>query len=133
MSYKIDISINALKHTNISEIEAEVFSIASQYNCQDVYTFSENDGMLKNSKCKYIITSTFSQNSLTDLLCFIKNMKKNKNIHIECIYSDNIVTKVIYASQCYLKMLHKNNINNYKNFKKNKIYSEEEQMILQEL
>ena len=132
MGFNIEISINLLKNTNVTEIKNDVIHWATHYNCQEFYSFSETEGMLKNPICKYIVNIEFSEKSMPNLLDFIKNMKTNKNVHIECIYANDVLSKLIYASQVYLKTLHKDSVNNYKSFKRQRSYSEDEQMILQE-
>ena len=129
MEFKIDISINLLKHSKISEIENDVVDLAKQSNCQNVHVFSETEGMLKNPICRYIISVSFSKKNIQDIISFIKKIKQNKNVHIECIYTEDSLIKLLYVSNAYLKTLSKTSINNYK---MKSDYSEEEKMILQE-
>ena len=129
MEYKIDISINLLKRSNISEIESDVVYLAKQTNCQHVYVFSETEGMLKNPICKYVINVSFIKDSINDMIRFIKLIKQNKNVHIECVYKEDNVIKMIYVSNAYLKTLNKTAAKNYKMAAN---YSEDENMILQE-
>ena len=133
MEFKIDISINLLKHSNFTAIEEDVVYFAKQYNCKDINTSSETEGRLKNSVCKYIISISFPACRIDDFIQFIKHVKKIKNIHIETVYTDDNLTTVLYASPVYLQTLHKNIADNYKKNKKQRIYSEDEKKILLEL
>jgi hypothetical protein len=135
MGFNIEISINLLKQNNYNytEMENDVIEFAHQCNCYDIHTFSEEEWDSKLSKCKSIIVCMFSNENMDNFLRFIriiKNMKKNKPIYIECIYNDEILPKLIYASTPYLKTTHKNTINNYTMFKRNRSYSEDEQKII---
>ena len=132
MGFKIEISINLMKHSNVTEIENEVIRLAKECNCnyEDIYTFSETEWDSKLSICKSILAFTFSKDNMNHFLHFIKTIKKNKNIHIECIYNDEILTKLIYASSSYMKTMHKVTHNEYKNFKRTRSYSEEENLII---
>jgi hypothetical protein len=130
MVFNIEISINLMKHSNVTEIENEVVGLAKEYNCEDVYTFSEAEWDSKLSICKSILVFTFSKDNMMYFLDFIKIMKKNKDIHIECIYNDELLTKLIYASSNYQKTTHKIRNNQHKSFKRSRSFSEEEKMIL---
>jgi hypothetical protein len=59
-----------------------------------------------------------------------KTIKKINGLHIECIYEDTLLCKLIYASQYYLKTIDKDKVIIYNKFKRERGYSDNENMIL---
>ena len=130
MAYTIEISINLSKFSNISDIESNLFYIADKYNYERIYKLEEIDGTSKIPRYHSIIAITFSKNQIDIILHFIKNIKKYKYYNIECIYEDNIKTKLIYATKYYLSIIDKDCKLDYIKFKRERCYSEEETTLL---
>ena len=80
-----------------------------------------------------ITVVSFLKNQILTLSHFIKEIKRNKCYFIECIYEDNIKTKLIYATDYYLKTIDKSIRIDYSNFKRNRSYSEDEILLLQQI
>jgi len=123
MGYNIELSINLMKWGNFSELENMVLILADKYGCDNIYEFSEEEGRTKIPRCHHMMVVTFSKNNFDNLLEFIKQMKKIKQIHIECVYYDETNSKLIYASAYYLKNIDKDVAIKYK---RERSYSEEE-------
>ena len=51
MGFKIEISINLMKPSNVTEIENEIMCLAKECNCEDIYTFSQTEWSRKLSVC----------------------------------------------------------------------------------
>jgi len=128
--YIIELSFNFLKHGNVEELKDYIHELALVYFCSDFYTMDE---MICHDKiqhkrthrivvCHFLGTEDFTQ--------FIKVVKKIKEIYIECIYEDRHVCKLIYASSEYLKNSTRDSVLKYKTFRRERSYSEEENMIL---
>jgi len=64
---------------------------------------------------------------------FLKKIKGFSPLAIECIYFEDILCKVIYASRFYLQNMDKNAVSVYQKFKRERAYSDDENMILQNL
>ena len=81
--------------------------------------------VVKNIKKKIELISVyvviFSENNFDDFLTFIKEIKKEKNIYIECIYQDDVTCDIIYASSKYLKKNDKDFVKLYKQNKNKNI------------
>ena len=133
MAYTIEISINIMKHANISDIESTLYYIADKYNYDRFYKISETDGTQKIPRYHSITVVSFLKTQIQILLYFIKEIKKYKYFNIECIYEDDIKTKLIYATNYYLQTIDKSNRIDYTLFKRNRSYSEDETLLLQEV
>jgi hypothetical protein len=131
MAYTIEISINLQQNYNDSE--NTLYYIADKYNYDKIYKFEEIDGNNKIARCHSITVISFLKNQLDNLMFFIKNVKQYKCYNIECIYEDDIKTKLIYASDLYLKYIDKDKRNIYTIFKRSRAYSEQEILILKQI
>jgi hypothetical protein len=128
MAYNIEISVDLFKHSNISDIQSRLYYIADKYNYDHIYKLEELDNSCKRMKSHNIIVISFLKNQIETLSYFIKEIKNYKYYNIECIYEDDIKTKLIYASNVYLQSIDKDIRTDYK---RNRSYSEEEILLLQ--
>lgn len=131
MGYNVDISVNLLKYTNFSEIENTIQNAAKLYDCNNIYLINEEDGTIKIPRyhCVYVIN--FLDNNFDNFIKFLKFIKQQKLSYIECIYDDNIY-KLLYASTFYLTTVDKNTSNKYKQFIKERKFTLNESILLQE-
>jgi len=123
MGYNIELSIHLMKCVNFSELENMILVFADKYECDNIYEFSEEEGRTKIPRCHQMMVIAFSKNNFENLLEFIKQIKKIRQIHIECVYYDESNLKLIYASPYYLKNIDKDVAVRYK---RDRSYSEEE-------
>lgn len=132
MGYNIEISVNMLKETKFSEVENTIRCIAKRFNCNDIYTISEEDGIskIKRYHCIYVII--FMEENFENFLEFLKAIKKSKSSYIECIY-DNDIYKLLYASSFYLNNIDKELSKKYKQFINDKNFTPNESKLLREL
>jgi hypothetical protein len=100
-----------------------ILVFADKYECDNIYEFSEEEGRTKIPRCHQMMVIAFSKNNFENLLEFIKQIKKIRQIHIECVYYDESNLKLIYASPYYLKNIDKDVAVRYK---RDRSYSEEE-------
>ena len=118
------------KSVNLScRIEKTIYDTAIFYNCNNIYTISEEDGTLKILRYHYIFVVNFLDAKINNFIKFVKFAKKYKSCYVECIYYDNVY-KLIYASSYYLKNIDKNACKKYKQFINDKNFNENECMIL---
>jgi hypothetical protein len=133
MGYNIELSLNMLNVTKFSEVEKTIYYVAELYNCDNIYSFSEEDGTTKIPRYHYIYVIIFSDNSFDNLIKFVKFIKNyKKSCYIECVY-DNDIYKLLYASSYYLNNSNKELSKKYKNFIENKIFTPNECKLLQVL
>jgi hypothetical protein len=120
MGYNIEISVNMLKETKFSEVENTIQYMAEFYNCDNIYSFTEEDGI------------NFVDDNFDNLIKFLKFIKKHKSSYIECVY-ENDVFKLLYASSFYLNNADKELSKKYKQFIKDKNFTPNETKLLREL
>jgi hypothetical protein len=133
MGYTIEVSFDILKHSNISELKKTIVDHALDLNCDNYYYYYDMDGMVKIPRNHCIIAINFLEEETFNCAKFIKKIKKMPNIHIECIYEDDIACKLIYASNFYLKNVDKSKVVVYNKFKRERGYSDNEKYILNEI
>lgn len=131
MGYNVDLSVNTLKHTNFSEIENIIQNAAKLYNCNTIYLMTEEDGTRKIPRYHCIYVINFLDNNFDNFIKFLKFIKQYKLSYIECIYDDNIY-KLLYASTFYLHNIDKSTSNKYKQFIKEKKFTSNETILLQQ-
>jgi len=106
MGYTIEISFNILKKANVIGINYDMISLAKNYGCENYY-YVDLENKNKSYRKLYVIAFYFEQDNISNFIEFIKNVKKTKSNKIDCIYDDNILCKMIYASGYYLKKIDK--------------------------
>jgi hypothetical protein len=133
MGYNIEVAINIVKHSNLSEIKKNVTNLALDYNCDYYYYLYDYQGNCKQERNHCIIVINYSDEFIFDCATLVKKLKKIPELHIECIYEDNIICKLIYASKYYLSTIEKENVIKYNKFKRERGFSDNENMILMNL
>jgi hypothetical protein len=128
MGYNIDVAFNILKNSSITETQNSIKDIALNTGCNYFYEDYEYETNVQYKRNHYVITINFNKATINYIIEFLVNIKKIKGLYIETIY-DEENSIILYASKYYQtqKMLKQNN---YKGEKKKRIYSEEEQKIL---
>tara|TARA_B100001996_G_scaffold51716_1_gene36968 strand:- start:1608 stop:2018 length:411 start_codon:yes stop_codon:yes gene_type:complete len=115
MGYAIELSKYINKGnmvTNSSSLDKYITNIAN--NCDSQYSIHEQSYNKKQQKICYIYVVIYSDNNFSDFINFIKLIKKEKKMYIDCIYQDDVKCDLIYASPNYLKKTDKNFTNTYK-------------------
>jgi len=130
MGYNIDLSINLIKQSNYTKLEAEMIDIAQYYNCESFYHITETDETSKIPRCHSITNITFPDEEFNNFLKFIENIRKKREWYIECIYQGENAVKLIYASSYYLKTINKDKAEQYNTYKRERSYSEDEKMLI---
>ena len=115
MGYNVEISVNMLKETNFSEIENTIYNVAERYNCESIYSISEENGTKKMQRYNYIYVVCFLHTYFEDFIQFLLFLKNYRPIYVECIY-ENEIHKLLYASSFYLTNINRDISNNYKQF-----------------
>ena len=131
MGYNIEVSFNTIKHPNVTEYEQEIMQIAENNDCNDLYQLYEFEKNLSQDRNHSVINVNFE--NITQFTQFIKEIKKIKGIYIEIIYNDTIKTDILYASPYYLTTMDKYISKTYKKNRRERSYSEDETIILDEM
>jgi hypothetical protein len=131
MGYTIEISFDITKHSNVSLLKEQITGLALDFDCDNYYYFYEMDGAIRIPRNHCIIAVQFIEENLFQCADFIKTIKKIHDVHIECIYEDDILCKLIYASRYYLQHVDKRAVVIYNKFKRERSYSDNETIILE--
>ena len=119
MSRRINNTNMVANCNNFDEYIRKLAHNSDSYYRMNEYNENSSQKYKKNIELISVYVVIFSENNYDDFLKFIKEIKKEKNIYIECIYQDDVTCDIIYASSKYLKKndkdfvkLYKQNINN---------------------
>lgn len=130
MGYNIEVSFNILKNSSITEIQNRITHGAKLYGCDfwyEDYEYDEN-AQFKRNHC--IITVNFSEKNIDELVKFVRFIKTMYDVYLECIYDDNS-NCILYASQYYItQKMDKIRGKLYKKERRERSYSDDENMIL---
>lgn len=132
MGYNIEVSFNILKNKNVSELEDYITSVAKECKCSSSYSLIEMETNTFMQRNHNVISTIFDEMNVNDLVNYIKTIKKIKGIYIESIFNEE-TNQIIYASQYYLTILDKFVSKSYKLNKRERSYSEDETIIIDEL
>ena len=131
MGYNIEVSINMMKHPNVSEIKREITDFALELNCDHYYYIYEVENKVRIPRNHIIIVVNFDDSETFNCAHFLKTIKKMKNLHIECIYDDEIACNLLYASQYYLSTVEKDKVIKYNKNKRERSLSDNDKTILE--
>jgi hypothetical protein len=131
MGYNIEVSINIMKHTNVSELKREITDFALDLNCNHYYYLYEVENKNRIPRNHIIIVVNFDDSEIFNCAYFLKTIKKMKNLHIECIYDDEIACNLLYASQYYLTTVEKDKVIKYNKNKRERSLSDNDKTILE--
>ena len=131
MGYNIEVSINMMKHPNVSEIKREITDFALELNCDHYYYLYEVENKNRIPRNHVVIVVNFDDSETFNCAHFLKTIKKMKNLHIECIYDDEIACNLLYASQYYLTTVEKDKVIKYNKNKRERSLSDNDKTILE--
>jgi hypothetical protein len=130
MGYTIEISIDLSVHTNVTEVKQELSALALDFDCDHYYYLYDMETASKIPRNHCIMVVNFDDDHISGCAMFLKILRKEKRFHIECIYDDDLVCKLIYASRCYQRQMDKENVVKYNKFKRERSLSDNERQIL---
>lgn len=130
MGYNIEVAFDILKHGNVTEMKQTISFMALDHNCDHYYYDYEMECDVKFKRNHCIVIINFDDSETFNCAIFLKKIKDIKGLHIECVYEDVIHCKLIYASQQYLKRIDKSRAVVYNKFKRERSYSDNENMLL---
>jgi len=133
MGYNIEVSIDLLRHTNITEVKKEIADHALDYDCNFYYYLYEMEGGCKIPRNHCIMVINFDCDQIFSCAGFLKIIKRLNKYHIECIYEDDVVCKLLYASKYYQKTMGKDGVIKYNKLKRERSLSDNEKIILEQV
>ena len=132
MGYNIEVSFNIFRNSNVTEMEQYIISEAQMCECKFFYSDCEMEKNLCIQRNHKVITVNFDDQHIKQLIKFITTIKKTRKIYIESIYNEE-TNGIIYASQYYLTLMDKYIAKNYKTTRRERSYSEDDTIIINEM
>jgi len=133
MGYNIEISVDMAKHPNFSRFKSEIVDFALDSGCDHYYYLYEMEGGGQRKRNHCIIVVNFEDDEIFNCSKFLKTVKKMKELHIECIYEDSLICKLIYASQFYQTKMDREKVTRYNKFRRERSLSDNEKLLLNQL
>ncbi len=132
MVYNINFSFDTNK-ANVSHLQNQLLDTAKMYNAQNLY-FTYEENFVKNNLIIYCVFNlTFESNEIKNMTICINKIRNISKISLDCIFEENNIYKLIYASKGYLQFTEKDSVSNYKKFHKERSYSETDFYILKSI
>ena len=133
MGYSIEVSFNILKNSSVTEIKNVIINGAEECGCDSFHEDYEFDAHTQFKRNHCVMTLIFSKPDITDLIRFLRFIRTTCGIHLETIYDENEYY-ILYASQYYItQKMDKCHGKTYKNERRERSYSDDENMILQSI
>jgi len=130
MGYNIEVSFNVLKNGSVTKLLEEVKECAEECFCEDFYEDYEFENKRQFQRRHCLISIRFPQEKLNNMIEFLNRIKKNIGIYVELIYDENSHS-ILYASQYFItQKMDKYVAKDFKRQKRNRSYSDDENMIL---
>jgi len=119
MVYNIEISLKLKQQSNITSTINSIIEDSYTYSCINHYVNYEyiykKRVVIRNS-C--VISLTFDDVP-KQISKFIRKIKKNRSINIECVSYEDTMIDLLYASKQYLNIMEKSQMKEYLEKKKN--------------
>jgi len=132
MGYNIEVSFNILRNNNLTELQEYIVSVAKTCECNFFYSDYEIEKKLNIQRNHMVVTVNFDDKNMEQIIKFLNKIKKTKGIYIESIFNEE-TNGMIYASQYYLTVMDKYIAQTYKITRRERSYSEDETLILNEM
>jgi hypothetical protein len=130
MGYNIELSFNVLKNGSVTKLLEYIKECAEECYCENLYEDYEFENKTQFQRRHCIISVSFPQIKLNNMIEFLNTIKKNDGLYVELIY-DETNHSVLYASQYFLSQkMDKCAAKKFKIEKRKRSYSEDEIMIL---
>jgi len=112
-------------------MKREIADLALDHQCNHYYYLYEMEGGCKIPRNHLVMVINFDNDEIFNCGNFLKKIRKNKELFIECIYEDDHACKLIFASKYYqTNMMMKENVVKYNQFKRERSLSDNEKIIL---
>lgn len=130
MGYNIEVSFNVLKNGSVTKLLEEVREFAEDCYCEDFYEDYEFENKVQFQRRHCLISVSFPQEKLNNMIEFLNRIRKNNKIYIEVIYNEDNHS-ILYASQYFItQKMDKYVAKKFRTEKRKRSYSEDESMIL---
>jgi hypothetical protein len=131
MGYNIEVSFDISRHANITEVKKQIADYALDLECEFYYYLYEVEDRCRIPRNHCVMVINFDDEQIFNCAKFLKIVKRIKDIHIECIYDDEIMCNLLYASKYYQTTMDKENAIKYNKNKRERSLSDNEKMLLE--
>lgn len=119
MGYAIELSFDIRKIKNINEEQKIIYREAVDFGCISQYHLHEMEGYGRNTiRSDYIHIVMFDSENFEYLIDYIRHIRKQRKLCIECIYKDDTNCDLLYASSKFIKRMDKQSSLCYRREKK---------------
>ena len=133
MGYAIELSTDCRKPNKLATDTAVRRQQAEDYMCEMQYFTHEIEGKKqKIIKFDSIQVVIFSTENFNLMLNYIRNIRRVREIYIDCIYRDDCTSELLYASPKYLKKMNKQVVKSFKKEMKNRIIKNSDELAIKE-
>jgi hypothetical protein len=133
MGYNIEVSFNVLKNGSVTKLIEYVKNNAEENLCDDFYHYYEFENKVQFQRRHCMMIIYFSQINLNKMIKFLNYIRNINELYVETIYND-YTKSILFASKYFLtQKMDKHIAKNFKNEKRAKIYTDDENMILNTL
>ena len=130
MGSNIEISFNVLKNGSVTKLLEDVKNRAEECLCENFYEDYEFENKAQFQRRHCLISISFSQSNLNNMIEFLNTIRRNHALYIELIY-DEKTKSILYASQYFItQKMDKYIAKKFKIEKRERSYSDDENMIL---
>ena len=130
MGYNIEVSFNVLKNGSVTKLLEDVKNCAENCLCEDFYEDYEFENKVQFQRRHCLISVSFPQEKLNNMIEFLNRIRKNSGIYIEVIYNEDNHS-ILYASQYFItQKMDKYVAKKFRTEKRKRSYSDDENMIL---
>ena len=128
MCYSIDIAFDLLDNYSGETLRREAILKAEELSCEEVYWSYELEGdrVVRSSRC--VVTATFP--TARGLSRFASFARSKRGCHIESVVESSPVLMLLYASKSYASRMQKEKRDEYKERKRRKDWTAEQQKVL---
>jgi len=133
MGYSIEVSFSILKNSSVTETKNMIIYGAEECGCDSFHEDYEYDTHTQFKRNHCVITLNFSKTDINELIRFLRFIRSRCGIYLELIYDENEYY-ILYASQYYItQKMDKCHGKIYKQERRERSYSDDENMILQSI
>ena len=134
MGYAIELSFDIRNSGSVVSQKQRRRKLATDYLCNIQYFMHEIEGHRKTTTRNDVVQVViFETEKLENFLGFVKAVRKDREVHVECIYQDDRTCDLLYASPKYLRRIEKTFAKNYKKKLKTEERTEIELMVMNAL
>ena len=130
MGYNIEVSFNIYKNGSVTQLLEKVRILSEECLCENFYEDYEFENKVKYERRHCVMTISFSQENIDNIVIFLKKIKKYKGLYVELIYDEDN-SSILYASQYYItQKMNKLSAKTFKLKRLERSYSSDENLIL---